>query len=147
MVPVNFISGARTKETNWAHGRAEQLAHEECHKQVFAARDKVYGKNRIRSLGDSLTCCGIDGLSGFQPNTFNLNHILNGDTVLPSPQQKTDGTAGCFQSLFQDSLRAKMCTKNSFADWMVYYYKTRRGARAGNSHTTLDNWQNQMPAF
>lgn len=88
---------------------------------------KIYaGENRIRSLGDSLTCCGIDGLSGFQPNTFNLNHILNGYKVLPSPQQKTDGTAGCFQSLFQDSLRARMCTKNSFADWIIYYYKTRK---------------------
>jgi hypothetical protein len=91
-------------------------------KQSFAPR----GKDRIRSLGDSLTCCGIDGLSGFQTNTFNLNHILNGDKVLPSPQQKTDGTAGCFQSLFQDSLRARMCAKNSFADWMIYYYKTRK---------------------
>ena len=88
---------------------------------------KIYaGENRIRSLGDSLTCCGVDGLSGFLTNTFNLNHILNGDKVLPSPRQKTDGTAGCFQSLFQDSLRARMCTKNSFADWMIYYYKTRK---------------------
>ena len=88
---------------------------------------KIYaGENRIRSLGDSLTCCGVDGLSSFRPNTFNLNHILNGDKVLPSPQQKIDGTAGCFQSLFQDSLRARMCAKNSFADWMIYYYKTRK---------------------
>jgi hypothetical protein len=23
-------------------------------------------------------------------------------------------------------LRARMCTKNSFADWMIYYYKTRK---------------------
>ena len=55
-----------------------------------------------------------------------LNGFYYGDNVLPSQQQKIDGTAGCFQSLFQDSLRARMCAKNSFADWMIYYYKNRK---------------------
>lgn len=88
---------------------------------------KIYaGENRIRSLGDNLTCCGIDGLDNFKPNMFNLNHILNGEKVFPSSSQKLDGTANCFRSLYQDSLRGKMCEKNSFADWMVYYYKTRK---------------------
>ena len=135
-----------TGASAWSRGTISRTKNAK--KQVFAARDKVYDENRIRSLGDSLTCCGVDGLSSFRPNTFNLNHILNGDKVLPSPRQKLDGTAGCFQRLFQDSLRARMCAKNSFADWMIYYYKTRRGARAGNvAHIDFANFKNLTHAI
>lgn len=88
---------------------------------------KIYaGENRIRSLGDSLTCCGIDGLEGFRANTFNLNHILNGDKVFPSSNQKTQGTANCFRCLYQDSLHSNLLSKNSFANYMIYYYKSRK---------------------
>lgn len=88
---------------------------------------KIYaGENRIRSLGDSLTCCGIDGLAGFKPNTFNLNHLLNGDKVFPSSSQTKEGTAECFRGVYQSSLQSKLCKKNSFAYWMMYYYKSRK---------------------
>ena len=50
---------------------------------------KVYaGENRLRAFGDSLTCCGIDGLEGFVPNTFNLNHLVHGDKTYPTEAQK-----------------------------------------------------------
>ena len=26
------------------------------------------GENRLRAMGDSMTCCGIDGLEGFKGN-------------------------------------------------------------------------------
>lgn len=51
---------------------------EECHKNGISF---YCGENRLRTMGDSLTCCGIDGLEGFVPNTYNLAHILNGDKV------------------------------------------------------------------
>ena len=35
------------------------------------------GENRLRQMGDSLCCCGCDDL--FRVNTFNCNHLLNGD--------------------------------------------------------------------
>ncbi len=34
------------------------------------------GENRLREYGDSLSCCGFDGLEGFRGNTANLNHYL-----------------------------------------------------------------------
>lgn len=44
----------------------------ECHKYGL----KFYsGENRLRAMGDSLCCCGVDGL-GWQVNTANLNHYL-----------------------------------------------------------------------
>lgn len=43
-----------------------------CHKLGL----KFYaGENRLRSMGDSLCCCGVDGL-GWRTNTANLNHYL-----------------------------------------------------------------------
>lgn len=45
---------------------------EQCHKygmRFFCA------ENRLRAMGDSLCCCGIEGL-GWQENTANLNHLL-----------------------------------------------------------------------
>lgn len=57
------------------------------------------GENRIRSYGDSLTCCGIDGLEGFRGNDYNINHIILGDMKEPTATMKQKGTAGCFKAL------------------------------------------------
>lgn len=59
------------------HLRADfERLRDECHRCGLAFYS---GENRLRTMGDSMTCCGIDGLEGFRPNTYNLAHILNGD--------------------------------------------------------------------
>ncbi len=88
---------------------------------------KIYaGENRIRELGDSLTCCGIDGLEGFEGNRFNLNHILNGDVVEPTERMKQIGTADCFTTLGQTTINYHRLRKTSFAQEMIDNYKKNK---------------------
>lgn len=88
---------------------------------------RVYaGENRIRELGDSLTCCGIDGLDGFRPNTFNINHFIHGDFTKPTEGQKRTGTADCFGSLNQTTAYHYMLKKNSFAQMMAKFAKEKK---------------------
>ena len=88
---------------------------------------KVYaGENRLREYGDSLTCCGIDGLEGFKPNTFNINHLIHGEKVFPSETMCKVGTAACFQSLNQTASMSEVVRKNSFANMMLGYMKKKR---------------------
>lgn len=88
---------------------------------------KIYaGENRIRKLGDSLTCCGIDGLEGFIPNRFNLNHILNGDKAEPTERQKQKGTGTCFKTLEPTTINTRIVASQSFAYTMLELYKKRK---------------------
>ena len=88
---------------------------------------KIYaGENRIRKYGDSLTCCGIDGLEGFIPNKYNLNHILNGDNQEPTEKMKQEKTGEVFQSLTMDTVNSKRLRQNSFAFNMLDYYKKKK---------------------
>lgn len=88
---------------------------------------KIYaGENRIRTLGDSLSCCGAEGVEGFQGNKFNLNHILNGDKTEPTECQRKIGTAQCFQSLNQDTAEGRRLRKLSFAVAMADYYTKKK---------------------
>lgn len=87
---------------------------------------KIYaGENRIRTLGDSLTCCGIDGLEGFVPNKFNLNHLVNGDKQKPTEKMKEIGTAGCF-SIEQTTSEGIKIRNQSFGYSMLELYKTKK---------------------
>lgn len=52
-------------------------------------------------MGDSMTCCGIDGLEGFKGNDYNLCMLVNGKSPEPTELMKQIGTGGCFQSLNQ----------------------------------------------
>lgn len=97
------------------------LLREECHNKGL----RFYsGENRLRDMGDSLTCCGVDDLEGFTVNHFNLNHLLNGDRREPSEGQRRAGTGGCFKALLQDTASSKRCYSSSFADMMEFYYTT-----------------------
>lgn len=88
---------------------------------------KIYaGENRIRIYGDSLTCCGIDGLEGFKPNKFNLNHLCNGDKQEPTPKMKEENTGLAFKTLSMDTPNTRRLGKNSFAFNMIDLYKTRK---------------------
>lgn len=85
---------------------------------------KIYaGENRIRRYGDSLTCCGVDGLDGFTANTFNLNHLLNGEKATPTQQMQRQRTGGPFKGIPQDTERGSILRDQSFAYDMISYYK------------------------
>lgn len=83
----------------------------ECHRNglVFYC-----GENRLRAMGDSMTCCGTDGLPGFQPNEYNLCMILNGKSPVPTEQMKKVGTAGAFKSINQTAGSGRRLAKQSF---------------------------------
>jgi DNA repair photolyase len=83
------------------------------------------GENRLRKMGDSLTCCGIDGLEGFVPNTYNLNHIINDkNKVYPTKAQKEVGNADCFKTIRQASEFDKFVKTKSF-EYFINWYKNR----------------------
>lgn len=96
---------------------------EDCHK---AGLKFFAGENRLRYMGDDLTCCGIMGLEGFVPNRFNLARLTHGEIPETSPAQQRVGSAGCFQSMFQESGFKTMLDKKSFAEEMVDFYKERK---------------------
>lgn len=88
---------------------------------------KIYsGENRTRKLGDNLTCCGIDGLKDFQPNTFNLNHLLNGDKQVPTKQMQEMKTGHCFRALNPSTVKGNEVDKKSFAYNMLDLYKRNK---------------------
>ena len=88
---------------------------------------KIYaGENRIRKYGDSLTCCGVDGLEGFKPNKFNLNNLLNGEKPEPTDAQKAEKSGVCFGSLVQATVKGREYRNGSFANNMLKYYKENR---------------------
>lgn len=83
----------------------------ECHRHGM----KFYaGENRLRSMGDSMTCCGIDGLEGFKGNDYNLCMLMNGKNPEPTENMKQIGTGGCFQSLNQIAGINKKINNQSF---------------------------------
>lgn len=92
----------------------------ECHNNGL----KFYsGENRLRRMGDSLTCCGIDGLDGFVPNVYNLNHLLNGDKTEPTDKMTESGTgASVLHSMLQNAGSYERDKKCSFKDAIMITY-------------------------
>ena len=56
-------------------------------------------ENLLRYMGDSLTCCGIDGLEGFTPNRANMNY--EGYGIEFTPKMEEPGTGQVFENLTQ----------------------------------------------
>lgn len=83
------------------------------------------GENRLRSMGDAMCCCGIDGLEGFRGNEYNLCHILNGLKPEPTDNMKSVGTAKVFNSLIQQAGYSKFIKEYNFADLMESFSKNK----------------------
>ena len=84
------------------------------------------GENRLRSMGDDLCCCGIDGL-GWKANTANLNHYLfDRDSYIFSESMHTSKGNGCFSSINQDSKAKTTLKELTFEDVMNLYAKSSR---------------------
>lgn len=65
-------------------------------------------------MGDSMTCCGIDGLPGFRPNEYNLCMLMNGKNPEPTEKMKQVGTGGPFKTLNQSAGSGRKIAKQSF---------------------------------
>jgi len=89
-----------------------QLRHRahECGLKFFA------GENRLRTMGDSLTCCGCEGLPGYQPNRYNLAHILAGEAPTAGDAMKRPGSAYAFKAIYQTYLGGQQLRNRSFVD-------------------------------
>lgn len=62
------------------------------------------GENRLRAMGDSLCCCGIDGM-GWRENKANLNHYLyDKENFKFTEAMKAANTGVAFKSLNQSAL-------------------------------------------
>jgi hypothetical protein len=85
------------------------------------------GENRLRSMGDSLTCCGCDGLEGFVVNTYNINSFNCGRKTAPTEAQKKKGTAHAFSALYMQQKYALALEKASFVETMERYYRKHKG--------------------
>lgn len=94
--------------------RIKQAAHE--NGLVF-----LCGENRLRAMGDSLTCCGVDGVEGFTPNKYNLAHLLNGDKQQPTAKMQEIGTAYCFKACEQNTTSTAELHSMSFAQKLSEY--------------------------
>ncbi len=85
------------------------------------------GENRLRTMGDSLTCCGTDGLEGFRPNVYNLSHLINGDVTEPTPAMLEPGSGGAFVTVMGRTADSINWTQEqSFAYLMSEYARKRR---------------------
>jgi len=71
------------------------------------------GENRFRAMGDSLNCCGTDGIPDWVPNRCNLNHLFWGGYTA-SPAQQEPGSSDVFGSLYQDAGGHQMIRSVSF---------------------------------
>lgn len=84
------------------------------------------GENRLREMGDSLTCCGIDGLDGFRGNDYNVNHMIRGEKPTPTTGMMVNGYAHCFAAVEQTTKAHKDYENKSFAEGMAFFYQTKR---------------------
>lgn len=76
------------------------------------------GENRLRSMGDSLCCCGIDGL-GWKPNTYNLNHFLyDRSNFTPTESMLQKGSGLCFHSICQKTRSQEVLKSMTFQEIM-----------------------------
>ena len=83
------------------------------------------GENRLRSMGDNLCCCGIDGMPGFRGNNYNINNILNGHVEKPTPAMEKTGTGEVFVGFYQKSGARKLLKTVSFKDMMLSELKNK----------------------
>ena len=103
---------------------------EECHKHGLRF---FCGEDRVRFLGDSLSCCGTEGLENFKPNTFNVQHMAHGDDAEPTEAMKQTDTYQPFKCRGQSQAWALKCKDRSFEDLMhevgddyAYWYRELR---------------------
>ena len=108
---------------------------EECHKNGLRF---FCGEDRLRFLGDSLTCCGTEGLDKFIPNKFNIQHLSHGVDGIPTEAMQEIGSTRPFRSRRQTQEWELHIKDKSFEDMMheigddyVYWYQELRERYGG----------------
>lgn len=96
----------------------EQLK-DEAHKYGL----KFYvGENRLRTMGDEMCCCGIEGMEGFIPNTYNICHLINNKEYKTTEGMKKLDTTTCFKGMYQTTLGGEALKNKSFEEYMKEEY-------------------------
>lgn len=106
------------EELKWRFSEMKKEAHK--HGMKFYC-----GENRLRSMGDDLCCCGIEGLEGFRGNNYNLNNIINGHVEKPTEAMLKEGTADVFSSLYQMAGISQKLKNVSFKNMMLSEFMNR----------------------
>jgi DNA repair photolyase len=98
---------------------------QECHKNGLVF---LCGENRLRSMGDDITCCGCGGLDGFKVNTYNINSFNCGRKPEKTEAQSKIGTAGGFITLCSgmEHKYGLALEKASFSETMERYYRAHK---------------------
>lgn len=78
------------------------------------------GEDRLRFLGDSLTCCGTEGLPDFVPNKYNIEHLAHDSGIEPTDTMKRNDTFRPFRSIRQSSEWEKIIHDKSF-EYLMHY--------------------------
>ncbi|MBN1126933.1 MAG: hypothetical protein JXA82_18165 [Sedimentisphaerales bacterium] len=84
------------------------------------------GENRLRGLSDSLCCCGVEDIPGWQVNTANLNHIYYGQAQF-TEQMSRPRTGTAFKTLRQTTIEGGRLARSSYKANMLAYAKSRVG--------------------
>lgn len=83
-------------------------------------------ENRLRSMGDDLCCCGIEGL-GWKVNTANLNHYLyDRERFIFTEQMKRNKGITVFSALNQDSLSKSLLKELTYEEGMRLYTSSKK---------------------
>lgn len=90
---------------------------DECHKVGLRF---FCGEDAVRFLGDSLTCCGTEGLEDFRPNVFNVEHMANEGNIKPTEAMKRNDTFQPFKCRSQHQRWAVICKGKSFEQLMHF---------------------------
>lgn len=99
--------------------KAFQRIKEACHENNIVF---LCGENRLRSMGDSLTCCGCEGLPEFLVNTYNQNSFNCGRDAHTTKSQEQKGTAAPFLTLCQEQKYWLALKEMSFKEAMQRYH-------------------------
>ena len=84
------------------------------------------GENRLRSMGDSLCCCGIDQLEGFTGNKANLNHYLfDPENFSYTEKMKETGTGYYAKAMNQSSVGEIALKNSSYEEVMNSFKKSK----------------------
>jgi len=76
-------------------------------------------ENRLRYMGDSLCCCGVEGLEGFRTNKANLNHFLfDKSGVEWTDKMKEEKNQIVFQVLMQTKAGTEYLKHRTYKDVM-----------------------------
>nr|DAK05230.1 MAG TPA: DNA repair photolyase [Caudoviricetes sp.] len=108
---IKKVPGTTRLQGDFVYPSGLYRKHFEVFKKMLHERGmKFYcGENRLRSMGDSLCCCGIEGM-GWHENKANLNHYLYDRENFKFTEQMKNGdkSGACFKCLNQSAIGKKV---------------------------------------